>query len=55
MKISELQSKTAVPELSGEIVSIGEPREFANERGSGKVCDAALKDKSGEVKLSLWN
>ena len=55
MKVSELQSKTPVPELVGEIVSIGEPREFANERGSGRVCDAALKDKSGEIRISLWN
>lgn len=55
VKISELQPKTPVPELTGEIVSIGEARQFANERGSGRVCDAALKDKTGEVKLSLWN
>ncbi|MBI2597690.1 MAG: DNA-binding protein [Candidatus Diapherotrites archaeon] len=55
MKISEIQSRTSVPEVQGEIVSIGEARQFANERGSGRVCDAALKDKTGEIKLSLWN
>ncbi len=55
VKISELQARAPVPEITGEIVSLGEPRKFASAKGSGTVCDAALKDKSGEIKLSLWN
>ena len=56
MKVSELKPRTAVPEITLEIVSIGDTREFANERGSGKVCSAAAKDETGEeVSLSLWN
>jgi replication factor A1 len=56
LKISELKPRSAVPEITLEIVSIGETREFANERGSGKVCSAAAKDDSGEeITLSLWN
>jgi len=54
--VSELKPRTAVPEITLEIVSIGDTREFANERGSGKVCSAAAKDETGEeVSLSLWN
>lgn len=56
MNVSELKPRSAVPEITLEIVSKGEPRSFANERGSGKVCSAAGKDEAGEeVNLSLWN
>jgi len=55
MKVNELKPKQAVPEITLEVVSKAEPREFANDRGSGKVCSAAAKDDTGEVKLSLWN
>ena len=56
MKVSELRPRTAVDEITLEVVSKGETREFANERGSGKVCSVAAKDETGEeVILSLWN
>jgi len=56
MLVKELKPRTPVPEMELEIVSIGETREFANERGSGKVCSAAAKDTKGdEVSLTLWN
>ncbi len=56
MKVSELKPRSPVPEITLEIVSKGETREFANERGSGKVCSAAAKDEEGtEITLSLWN
>lgn len=56
MKINELKPRATVPEITLEIVSLGPPREFANERGSGKVCSAAAKDDTGEeVGVSLWN
>ena len=55
MKVSEIKIKQAVPEIELEIVSKGEIREFANDRGSGKVCNAAAKDDSGEIKVTLWN
>jgi replication factor A1 len=56
LKVAELKPRSAVPEITLEIVSKGETREFANERGSGKVCSAAAKDEDGqEVTLSLWN
>lgn len=56
MNVSDLKPRTAVPEITLEIVSKGETREYANERGSGKVCSVAAKDETGEeVTLSLWN
>lgn len=55
MKVNELKPRQEVPEIELEIVSKGEVREFANERGSGKVCSAAAKDETGEIKLTLWN
>lgn len=55
MKVNELKPRTAVPDIELEVVSKGETREFANERGTGKVCSAAGKDDTGEIKLSLWN
>ncbi len=53
--IKELKIASPFDLVEGEIVSISEPRDFANQRGSGKVASAALKDKSGEVRVSLWN
>ena len=50
-----MKAQNGFDELVGEIVSVSEPREFASQRGSGKVANAALKDKTGEIKLSLWN
>ncbi len=56
MLVKDLKPRTSVPEIELEIVSKGDVREFANERGSGKVCSAAAKDSDGtEVVLTLWN
>ena len=55
MKVKDLKARAAVDFLEGEIVSLGEARKFATERGSGVVANAALKDETGEVKLTLWN
>ncbi len=55
MKVNELQPKTPVPEIELEIVSVGEPRSFNTARGSGTVANAAARDETGEVSVSLWN
>ena len=55
MKVNELKAREGVPEITLEIVSKGEVREFANDRGSGRVCSVAAKDDTGEIRLSLWN
>ena len=55
MKVKELKSREAVPEIELVVVSKGEVRQWANERGSGSVCNCAGKDDSGEIKITLWN
>ena len=55
MNSSELKPRQAIPEIVLEIVSKAEPRKFASEKGSGKVCSCAGKDEAGEVSVSLWN
>ncbi len=56
MLVKDLKPRTGVEELELEIVSKGDVREFANDRGSGKVCSAAAKDsEDAEVSLTLWN
>lgn len=55
MKISDLKPNNSVDSLEGEVVSVEEPREFTNFRGSGRVANAVVKDETGEVKFTLWN
>ncbi|PIU21334.1 MAG: hypothetical protein COT15_02845 [Candidatus Diapherotrites archaeon CG08_land_8_20_14_0_20_34_12] len=55
MQVKDLKAKMAVDEITLEIVSKGEVRKFANERSSGKICNCAAKDDTGEISLTLWN
>ncbi|MDO8428731.1 MAG: DNA-binding protein [Candidatus Diapherotrites archaeon] len=55
MNVKDLKPRAAVDEIILTIVSKAEPREFATEKASGKVCNCAGKDDTGEVKLTLWN
>ena len=56
MIVKELKSNTPIAEITLEIVSKEEPRKFANDRGSGTVCNCAGKDEAGqEVRITLWN
>lgn len=55
MKVNELKARAPVDSLELEVVSVGDVREFANQNGSGKVCNCAAKDSTGEVQLTLWN
>lgn len=56
MMIKDLKPKAPFDELVVEVVTMGEPRAFASAQGQGTVCNAAVKDESGEeVSLTLWN
>jgi replication factor A1 len=55
MKISELKARQGDVDLVGEIAEKGDVRDFNKFGKTGKVCNAKLKDDSGEVKLTLWN
>lgn len=55
MDIEEIQAGQGKIDVSGEIISKENPREFEKFGKTGKVCNAVLKDKSGKIKLTLWN
>ena len=55
MKISELNAGQGNIEVTVEITSIEEPREFEKYGKTLKVANAIAKDDSGEIKLTLWN
>lgn len=56
MNAKELKPRMNVNEIILEIVSKGEERSFANERGAGRVANCAAKDEEGnEISLTLWN
>jgi len=55
MKVKDLKSGQGKIDIELEIVSKGEIRNFDTPRASGRVCNAAGKDSTGEIKISLWN
>ena len=55
MDIKDLKANTSVDLLEAEVIDIEEAREFSTFRGTGRVATSTIKDKSGEVKLTLWN
>ena len=55
MAISDLQAKQGNVTLTVEVVSKEEPRKFEKFGKPGRVCNAKVKDDSGEIKLTLWN
>ena len=55
MQISELKARQGKVELEAEITQKGEVRTFDKFGKQGRVCNATIKDDSGEMKLTLWN
>lgn len=55
MKIKDLQPKQGKINIEGEVIAMGEVREFQKYGDSGRVANATIKDDSGEIKLTLWN
>ncbi len=55
MNISELKARQGKVELEAEITQKGEVRTFDKFGKQGRVCNATIKDTSGEMKLTLWN
>jgi len=54
-KISELEIGAAKGTVTGELTSVGEPRDIITKFGKKtRVQDTTLADKSGECRLSLW-
>ena len=55
MHIKDLKPKMGNIDIVADVVSKSEPRTFDKFGKSGRVCDAQIKDATGEVKLTLWN
>ncbi len=41
--------------LVAKVVSIGDKRSVNTKYGRSVVCDAIIRDESGEISLTLWN
>ena len=55
MQIKELKPKQGNADLIVDIIDKSQPREFQKFGKPGRVCNAKVKDESGEVTLTLWN
>lgn len=55
MAIKDLQPRQGKVDIVVEVVEKGEVREFNKFGKTGRVCNATVKDETGEVKLTLWN
>ena len=55
MAIKDLEVRQGNVDVVVEVVEKGEVREFEKFGKTGRVCNAKVKDESGEIKLSLWN
>ena len=55
MDIKDLKPKQGSVEITAEVIDKGEVREFNKFGKEGRVCNAKIKDASGEVALTLWN
>jgi replication factor A1 len=55
MAIKDLKIKEGNVDIIVEVVSKDEVREFQKFGKPGRVCNAKVKDDSGEVVMTLWN
>jgi len=54
-KIKDIKARQAKVEVEAEVTEVGQVREFSKFGKVGKVCNAKIKDDSGEISLTLWN
>ena len=55
MAIADLQPKQGKVDIVVEVVSMEDVREFNKFGKTGRVCNALVKDETGQIKLTLWN
>lgn len=55
MEIKDVKSNQGNIDLVAEVKTKEQSRSFEKFGKKGKVCNAVLKDKSGEITLTLWN
>ncbi len=55
MEIKEIQANQGKIDVVAKVIEKEEPRTFEKFGKQGSVCNAKIKDDSGEIKLTLWN
>lgn len=55
MNIQDLQANQGKIDLVVEVVEKEESRSFEKFGKTGRVCNAKIKDSTGQVTLTLWN
>ena len=55
MTIAELKAKQGKVDIVCVVSQKDDPREFNKFGQAGRVCNAKVKDDSGEIALTLWN
>jgi ssDNA-binding replication factor A large subunit len=55
MALKDLQARQGNVDVEVQVIEKGAVREFQKFGKSGKVCNAKVKDDSGEMSLTLWN
>ena len=55
MFIKDLQARQTNVDIEGDVIELGDVREFSKYGRQGRVANAIIKDNTGTVKLSLWN
>ncbi len=55
MAIKDLQARQGQVDLIAEVTEKGDIREFEKFGKKGRVCNAKIKDATGEMSLTLWN
>ncbi|MCG2718236.1 MAG: OB-fold nucleic acid binding domain-containing protein [Nanoarchaeota archaeon] len=55
MEIKDLEPKQAKVNIEVKVKSIGSVREFQKFGKVGRVANCQVEDKSGSIKLTLWN
>ncbi|MBW2974570.1 hypothetical protein KY366_02535 [Candidatus Woesearchaeota archaeon] len=55
MEIKDLQARQGQVDIIAQVTEKGDVREFEKFGKKGRVCNAKIKDSSGEITLTLWN
>jgi len=55
MNLAELQPKQGKVDIVVEVIEMSDAHTFNKFGKEGRVCNAKVKDDSGEMTLSLWN
>ena len=55
MAIKDLEVRQGKVDVTVEVVDKGSIREFEKFGKSGRVCNAKVRDETGEISMTLWN